>query len=252
MSEPYDDFDRALLRAGKKASAPTSRMRARALGAAAAAGAATAVTTKAAAATKVGALAKAAKTVLAMKLTMVAAVTTASVGTAVYVVETRSANRDAVPMVVAAPVAAPAAPLARSTTPIASPPPAETVPETAVEPEPAAEEAAVAPKPIVVTKALPIASAKAVDPLREELALVEGARRALAAGDSPRALRHVDDHARRFPSGALAVERDVLRIDALVAAGRRDEATTRARDFLAQHPGSAQARRIAKMTETNP
>lgn len=272
MSEHYDDFDRALLRAGKKASAPTSRMRARALGVAAGAGAATAAaTTKAAAATKVGALAKATKTILAMKLTMVAAVTTASVGTAVYVVETR-AEKNETPMVVATPIATTAAsPNAKSPVPIAAPPPAETIAETepAVEAAPPRSETPAptpTPKPAPMAKVAPLAppvdpapnvapvvSAKpAVDPLREELALVEDARRSLAASDPSSTLRLVDDHARRFPSGAFAVERDVLRIDALVLAGRRDEAVARAREFLAHHPGSAQARRIAKITETNP
>lgn len=247
MKEQYDDFDRALLRAGRKAAPPTSRMRSRALSAAAAVGATgaatAATTTKAAAATKVGALAKATKAILLAKWTMVAAVTTASVGTAVYVVETRVERNDPVPVaaVVAPPVMKPAAPIPSS------------VPVVASEEAPPAEEAP-APKPVIVAKPAhaPVAAAKTVDPLREELGLVEDARRALAAGDAPTALRHVDDHARRFPSGAFTVERDVIRIDALTAAGRRDEAASRARDFVAHHPGSAQARRIAKMTETNP
>lgn len=248
MSEQYDDFDRALLRAGKKAAAPTSRMRSRALSAAAAAGAtgaATAATTKAAAATKIGAVAKATKAILLAKWTMLAAVTTASIGTAVYVVETRVEKNETIPVAaaVAPPVLKPVA------TPVASVAPPVAPAEEKVE---AVEE----PKPVVTAvKAAPVVSAAktvTVDPLREELGLVEDARRALAAGDASTALRQVDEHARRFPSGAFAVERDVIRIDALAAAGRRDEAASRARDFLAHHPGSAQARRIAKITETNP
>lgn len=224
MNERYDDFDRALLRAGKKAAAPTSRMRARALGAAAAAGAAgaatAAATTKAAAATKLGALAKATKVILAAKWTMVAAVTTASVGTAVYVVETRAEkNEPAVTM----PASTATAPPARSPSPAHSPSPS---PSLSLPPPPPVA----APKPVALAKPAPVApasasamaSAKPIDALREELALVEDARRALASGDRASALRHVDEHARRFPSGAFAVEREVLR------------------------------RRIAKTTETNP
>jgi hypothetical protein len=225
-------------------------MRARALSAAAAVGAtgaATAATTKAAAATKVSALAKATKVILAAKWTMVAAVTTASVGTAVYVAETRPEKTETV-QVVAPPAAKPMAVPTAITAPIASAAPV-------VEPEEEEPAPVVVVKP-AIAKPAPMgaeaASAKPVDTLRQELGLVEDARRALAAGDPSIALRHVDDHARRFPSGAFAVERDVIRIDALAAAGRRDEAASRARDFLARHPGSAQARRIATMTEQNP
>ncbi len=110
VSEDYDDFDRALLRAGKRAKAP-SNLRARAAWAATAAG----VTTKAAAATKVAGLAKAAKLgaaalrVATLKWTLVAAVTTASVGAAVYV---REAERVAAVPAVSAPA---------TTTPAATP-----------------------------------------------------------------------------------------------------------------------------------
>jgi hypothetical protein len=179
--------------------------------------------------------------------TWVAAVTTASVGTAVYVAETRPEKTETV-QVVAPPAAKPMAVPTAITAPIASAAPV-------VEPEEEEPAPVVVVKP-AIAKPAPMgaeaASAKPVDTLRQELGLVEDARRALAAGDPSIALRHVDDHARRFPSGAFAVERDVIRIDALAAAGRRDEAASRARDFLARHPGSAQARRIATMTEQNP
>jgi hypothetical protein len=270
VSERYDDFDRALLRAGKRAVAP-SRLRARAMTAAAAAGAATAATTKAAAATKVKGLAKLAK-ILTVKWTLVAAVTTASVGasvgTAVYVheTETRASAVDApsVAPTLVVPVAAKAAhagvPLGAS----ASAEPAPTV--EAVEPAvvspasvapassaPAVSEGrALRPPPRVAPQAPAAPPAKSIDAFREELGLIDDARGALAKGDTSNALRLLQEHSTRFPSGAFVVERDVIRIDALVAAGRSDEATQSARAFLARHPGSAQAGRISKMVEKNP
>jgi hypothetical protein len=48
----------------------------------------------------------------------------------------------------------------------------------------------------------------------------------------------------RFPSGALAEERDASRVLALCAAGRAAEARVIATDFLAKHPRSPAASRV--------
>jgi hypothetical protein len=62
--------------------------------------------------------------------------------------------------------------------------------------------------------------------------------------DPKGALATCDEHARRFPRGALAQERDVLAIDALVQLGRKTEAASRAAQFVARYPGSAYRARI--------
>ena len=54
----------------------------------------------------------------------------------------------------------------------------------------------------------------------------------------------LDDHARRFPNGALVQEREVMAIDALVRSGRRDDAEARARRFDVAYPRSGHRRRI--------
>jgi hypothetical protein len=252
VNDRYDDFDRALLRAGRRAVAPPN-LRARAMSAAAAAGVATAATTQAAAATKLAGLAKVAKT-LTVKWTLVAAVTTASVGTAVYVHETDiPAPAVETPPVATMPVTPSAAKAARVVAPVVAPLPAPAEPvETAVA---AASSEALAPharlRVVSPTPAAPPPT-KRIDAFREELDLLDGARGALATGETSTALRLVEEHATRFPSGAFVVERDVIRIDALVAAGRTDEAVRSARKFLARHPGSAQTGRISKMVEQNP
>jgi hypothetical protein len=56
--------------------------------------------------------------------------------------------------------------------------------------------------------------------LAEELALMDQARQALARDDVPATLAALDSHAQRFPHGALASERDVVRVTALCVAGR--------------------------------
>lgn len=77
-----------------------------------------------------------------------------------------------------------------------------------------------------------------------ELELVQNAQSALGS-DAARALALTSDHARRFPGGALAQERDVIAIDALVRTGRAAEARARAEAFRARYPSSAHLRRIA-------
>ena len=80
---------------------------------------------------------------------------------------------------------------------------------------------------------------KAVDSsLAAERKLLDAARAALVAGDSSTGLERLARHAAQFPRGALAEERAALTVDALVAAGRYDEAKRRAEAFRARYPGS--------------
>jgi hypothetical protein len=78
---------------------------------------------------------------------------------------------------------------------------------------------------------------EAID-LRAERTLLDRARAALLHGDALAALASVGEHARRFPHGALAEEREALRVEALVSAERYDEARTTAARFHAARPGS--------------
>ncbi len=72
----------------------------------------------------------------------------------------------------------------------------------------------------------------------EEFELLLSARRAL--GESPaRALKLTRRHARNYPRSALAEEREVIAILALVKLDRGAEAERRGKAFLAAHPGSS-------------
>ena len=86
-----------------------------------------------------------------------------------------------------------------------------------------------------------------VAPPPDEATLFRRAGDALRDGDPSRALRLVDDQARLYPNGTFVQEREVLRIDALTALGKKDDAHDRARAFLAQYPDSPHRVRLERM-----
>jgi hypothetical protein len=77
-----------------------------------------------------------------------------------------------------------------------------------------------------------------------EATLFHDAGAALRGGNPGRALDLVDELASRFPNGTFAQERDILRIDALLALGKNGVARERARVFLAAHPESPHRTRL--------
>jgi hypothetical protein len=81
-------------------------------------------------------------------------------------------------------------------------------------------------------------------PLSRELASIDGARAALARGDTAGALSRLDQYGRAFPRPRLDLEAEVLRIDALAESGRTDAARTHAREFLRRHPNSVLAAHV--------
>jgi hypothetical protein len=80
-----------------------------------------------------------------------------------------------------------------------------------------------------------------------EVALLDAARSALAT-DPRRALTLTQEHARRFPHGALSQEREVIAIDALSKLGQTDAAKARGSDFERRYPGSAHQPKIDQTT----
>jgi hypothetical protein len=74
--------------------------------------------------------------------------------------------------------------------------------------------------------------------LDAERALLDAARMALVSGDGDTALRALDRHARTYAHPLLGEERDALFVQALVRAGRYDEARTRAEAFRRKVPQS--------------
>jgi hypothetical protein len=66
-----------------------------------------------------------------------------------------------------------------------------------------------------------------------ELMLLKSAQRELNAGNAEASLALLDEHARRYPGGALQVERLGARVFALCRLGRVEPARVAARDFFA-------------------
>lgn len=142
------------------------------------------------------------------------------------------------PVVVQAPPVVIHAPPAVPPPPKAEPPPRV---ETA-EPPPSAPVRPVVAKPARSTEVTPpkepTPPATRDTQLSQERALLEVARTALAKGDVTGTLDAVERHARDFPDGRLAEEREVLFIQALVQAGRKDEAARHADAFKKHFPDS--------------
>ncbi|HTB75121.1 MAG TPA: hypothetical protein VK762_17845 [Polyangiaceae bacterium] len=167
-------------------------------------------------------------------------------------------------VVVAAPIAQPA-PATASRLPPGLPVPIEEAAETPGDPVPVGPSAAPAPPvaPRLIARNSP-AKAKEneppvlsptmdpspVSPVDTEFSLVEQAQRALAA-DPGRALELTDRDARLYPSGALAQEREVIAIQALLGLGRADEARARGARFSQVFAGSAYAPRIAQLLDSS-
>jgi hypothetical protein len=104
-----------------------------------------------------------------------------------------------------------------------------------------------APPPTAIAR--PTASGAAAASMQQALTETHLLRKAQAAlGTHPaRAIELCREHERRFPAGLLGQERDVIRIQALLALGRREDARTLVDAFRARHPGSAHVPRLADM-----
>jgi hypothetical protein len=130
--------------------------------------------------------------------------------------------------------------------PTATPPPALATPELVASSAPlAAAEPGFVPapsRPAHATGAPAVVGGRGRAPrassFAAEAVLLDEARQALVAEAANRALARLDEHRARFPHGALAEEREAMRVEALVLAGRYAEARGRAAAFRARSPSS--------------
>jgi hypothetical protein len=86
-----------------------------------------------------------------------------------------------------------------------------------------------------VSKAPPIGADAA---LARERTLLDAARRKLARGEAEASLSDLAQHAKAFPEGKLAEEREALFVNALVGVGKYDEARRTATAFRTRYPHS--------------
>ncbi len=83
--------------------------------------------------------------------------------------------------------------------------------------------------------------------LRDEVALLDEARAAIASGSTDAALAALGRHRREHPHGFLSSEADVLRVEALVKAGRMGEARSHGEHLLAREPNGPHAKRLRSL-----
>jgi hypothetical protein len=143
--------------------------------------------------------------------------------------------------------------------PLPAPPPAIPLPERAPSVEPAltatptSTPAAGKPARSSTRTAAPRRETEAAasdEPPVDELELLRRAQQALT-DDAHAALSHVQAHARAFPHGLLAQEREVLAITALIALGNTNAARDRATAFAHAFPTSAHRRRVQRLLDNS-
>lgn len=145
------------------------------------------------------------------------------------------------------------------------PPPARVAPAVAVSPPavevPAPTVVRVAPPAVEVPAPLPTpavggglgaaSSPPRAPTLTEELTLLRTARAALR--ESPaQAVEVLREGAARFPGGQMRDDREALLIEALLRAGRRDDAASRLRALSATNASEAQVARLRAMLQNTP
>jgi type IV secretory pathway VirB10-like protein len=110
------------------------------------------------------------------------------------------------------------------------------------EPEPVAPlQPSVAPAPAPP----PVASTpRSPDALAREVALLSRATSELRAGRAAAAVKALDEHQRRFPSGALREERRAARAQALCLLGRVDEGRAELARLTPRSPAAATAEQV--------
>jgi hypothetical protein len=134
------------------------------------------------------------------------------------------------------PVAAQQTPVAAPSRPITAAPAVVTAPTVSV--------ATPTPTPTVAMAqgasdaGVAVRASEPRETLAEEQRLIERAQRALRADDAGGALRALGAHQQRFARGQLAMEREALRVRALVASGRAGEARSAADRFASRWPDS--------------
>lgn len=114
-----------------------------------------------------------------------------------------------------------------------------------VEPPPAAPEPEPEPEPVESDTVAETKSAEPA-PIVAQATLLARARRAVQQGEPRRALALVAEHRRRFATGVLAPERDLLEIDVLCSLGKVDKARAAARRHAQRFPDSTWSARIAR------
>ena len=127
---------------------------------------------------------------------------------------------------------------------IAAPPPAAPDPAPAPRPESETPAQTKSPPPASATHGAPAeASSASEDALAGEAKLLNQAHDVMAT-DPRKALAIAGEHAKRYPHGQLAAERELILVQALVKLGRAREAEARGRALRKSTPNSIYGERL--------
>jgi hypothetical protein len=122
--------------------------------------------------------------------------------------------------------------------PAIAPPPQVPAARNEVVPAVSAVPAPSTPKRVAASPAMTSLARSRDTDLAAERAIIERARSALARGDSQGALVSIAQHESAFARGQLVEEREVVAVQALVTAGRAQEAAARGVHFRRTFPNS--------------
>lgn len=127
--------------------------------------------------------------------------------------------------------------------PIGSLPVVETGKHQTRNPAPSAKPSASAPPAVVESVPSP------ADALAGEVRALDEVRQSLRSGAATKALSQLDQYAKDHPRPVLGNEAQVLRIEALVGAGREAAAKAMATEYLRQWPNSPFAPKVRALTD---
>jgi hypothetical protein len=102
------------------------------------------------------------------------------------------------------------------------------------------------PPPLIKPKAPKVDDA---DALAQELAALDRARALLREGNAAGALQAVSAYEKQFPAGTLAPEATLVRLEALLASGAREQAEALAKKFLAQNKSELLQQRVQRLLD---
>ena len=131
----------------------------------------------------------------------------------------------------------------------ARPQPAEAVRDEGVRELEDESPATAVPRAATAKPARPARLAGGADQVTAELELLQRAQAAYTRRDFSGALALVVEHARRFPKGHLAEEREALHVRLLASTGHAAEAKRAAADFAARFPRSVLLPRVGEASD---
>lgn len=83
--------------------------------------------------------------------------------------------------------------------------------------------------------------------IADQVDAIDRARRALKGGRASEALSEASAYVQRWPNGALAIEAQIVRVEAELALGDRASAERDARSVIATLPGTRYAERLRRL-----